>query len=150
MCSTSSSFLWKCNLFIVASHSFSLKKPPVPWSSVLSQRVSCRTLTGLALCPQLASLTLAPAVIQLYTYLLLPSSWVTMKSKDFEGALWINFVIGPELSAGSMYIRFRTFSVSWGCDPRGCSALSSVLCVLNPLILELSLHHAPDPLVLSW
>ena len=44
---------------------------------------------------------------------------------------------------------FRTFSISWGCDPRGCSALSSVLCVLNPLILELSPHHAPDLLVLS-
>lgn len=68
---------------------------------------------------------LSPLLWQVCTHLLLPSSWVTMKSREFEGALWIKFVIGPELSAGSMQISLRTFSVSWDSGPRGCaSALS--------------------------
>lgn len=39
--------------------------------------------------------------ITAYTHLELPSSCVTMNSRDFEGVLWMNLVIGPELSVGS-------------------------------------------------
>lgn len=63
-----------------------------------------------------------------HTHRLLPSSWVTMKSRDFTGAPRINCVIAPELSVGSVQTSFRCM-IHRACGPGRCAISALGVCV---------------------